>query len=661
MATATPYQQLEQEFRRLHAFRGVLALLRWDAAITMPRASADVRGDQLAALEIETHTLLVSPRISRLLDRADAGARSLAGWQAANLREMRRLHDHAIATPQSLISRMAKAFARSESRWREAREANDFNVLAPQLEETVKLVRSKAELLGQRFSLDPWDALADEFTPGLLSRDIESIFTPLAQRLPGLVTEAIEMQAAAPALPIEGRFSASRQRGSCTDVMKALGFPFDRGRFDESDHPFTEGVPGDIRVTTRFVQRDAFQGLLGALHETGQALYDLGLPAEWVDQPVGQDRGMAIEESQSLLLEMMVGRSRAFVTFLRPLLEKHYGAAGPEWTEDNLYRHLNRVARGTSRKDADELTYQTHIWMRYELERRLLSGELAVKDLRDAWNALSADRLGLVPANDVEGCLQDIHWAIGSFGHFPSYGVGAVIAGQLWETIREQHAGHRGGNRRGAVRQPAGVAARARARDGREPRRTAARAARDRPAAVRRAVPALPGAQVPRGILECRHDSGDHRNLRKFPPPRGPHPRPGRKGDRGLQHDRGGRPRDGLPVRRQGFVHAPRHAALAAARRARGFRALRREPRPEAARLSRARAARLPRIARRALAHHRAGHLFRRPARDPRGAHAMRAVQPPAPGSALPLRAGAADSRASRSAITATTSSRRCS
>ena len=201
--------------------------------------------------------------------------------------------------------------------------------------------------------------------------------------------------------------------------MKALGFPFDRGRFDESDHPFTEGVPGDIRVATKFALKDPFQGLLGALHETGQALYDLGLPSEWVDQPVGQDRGMAMEESQSLLLEMMVGRSRAFVTYLRPLLEKHYGAAGPEWTEENLYRYLNRVARGPNRMDADELTYQTHIWMRYELERRLLSGELAVKDLREAWNALSSDRLGLVPASDLEGCLQDIHWAIGLVRPFP--------------------------------------------------------------------------------------------------------------------------------------------------------------------------------------------------------------------------------------------------
>jgi carboxypeptidase Taq len=422
-------------------FRGVLALLRWDAAVTMPRGSADVRGDQLAALQVECHSLLVAPKIARLLDRADASARSLAAWQAANLREMRRLHDHAIATPPSLIARMAKAFARAEARWREAREQNDFNVLVPQLEETIKLVRSKAELLAQRFSLDPWDALADEFTPGLLSRDIEAIFTPLIRRLPGLVTEAIELQAENPAIRIEGRFSVSRQRGLCIDVMKALGFPFDRGRFDESDHPFTEGVPGDIRVTTKYELKDPLQGLLGALHETGQALYDLGLPAEWVDQPVGQDRGMALEESQSLLLEMVVGRSRAFVTFLRPLLEKHYGAAGPEWTEENLYRHLNRVGRGPSRMDADELTYQTHIWMRYELERRLLSGELAVKDLRDAWNALSGDRLGIVPASDLEGCLQDIHWAIGSFGHFPSYGVGAVIAGQLWETIREEIPG----------------------------------------------------------------------------------------------------------------------------------------------------------------------------------------------------------------------------
>jgi len=188
-------------------------------------------------------------------------------------------------------------------------------------------------------------------------------------------------------LPIAGKFSAAKQRALAVEIMKAVGFPFDRGRLDESEHPFTEGVPGDVRVTTRFDTAEPFSGLLGALHETGHAMYDVGLPVEFADQPVGRDRGMALEESQSLLMEMIVCRSRAFVTYLRPLLEKHFGVSGPEWSEENLYAHLTRVKRGLIRVDADELTYPVHIHLRYELENQLLGGKLAVRDLRDAWNA----------------------------------------------------------------------------------------------------------------------------------------------------------------------------------------------------------------------------------------------------------------------------------
>jgi carboxypeptidase Taq len=220
------------------------------------------------------------------------------------------------------------------------------------------------------------------------------------------------------------------------EIMKAIGFPFDRGRLDESEHAFTEGVPGDIRVTTRFDTADVFTGLLGALHETGHAMYDLGLPKDLRDQPVGQDRGMALEESQSLLIEMIVCRSRPFVEYLKPLLEKHFGVTGPEWTVDNLYGHLTRVRRSLIRVDADELTYPLHIMLRYELEKKLLSGELAVRELPEAWNAGMEQRLGIRPANDSEGCLQDIHWAVGSFGYFPSYALGAVIAAQLYESLR---------------------------------------------------------------------------------------------------------------------------------------------------------------------------------------------------------------------------------
>jgi carboxypeptidase Taq len=433
---ASPYEQLEQEFRRLHAFRGALSLLRWDAAVMMPRGSADVRGEQLAALETEHHALLTTPKVARLLERAEAAASQLDDWPLANLHEMRRQRDHAIATPPSLIARLAKATARAEVYWVEARKAGDFKILAPHLEEVVHLVRDKAALLGQARGLAPYDALVDGFTPGVTMADIDTIFKALSRKLPGLINQAIEVQAAHAPVPLAGKFTAARQRSLCVDVLKALGFPFDRGRLDESEHPFTEGVPGDIRVTTRFDLSDPFSGLLGAVHETGHAMYDLGLPVKWRDQPVGRDRGLALEESQSLLFEMNLCRSRSFVKYLRPLLEKYLQVSGPEWEEGNLYRHLIRVRRSTIRMDADELTYPVHIMLRYELEKKILEGSLPVADLPEAWNANLEQRLNIRPGSDVDGCLQDIHWAVGHFGYFPSYALGAVIAGQLNEAMR---------------------------------------------------------------------------------------------------------------------------------------------------------------------------------------------------------------------------------
>jgi carboxypeptidase Taq len=435
---ASPYEQLEQEFRRLHAFRGALSLLRWDAAVMMPRGSADVRGEQLAALETEHHALLTTPKVARLLERAEAASSQLEDWPRANLREMRRQRDHAIATPPSLIARLAKATSRAEVFWVEARKANDFKLFAPHLEEVVHLVRDKAALLGQARGLAPYDALVDAFTPGISTADIDTIFKAISRKLPGLINQAIEVQADRAPLPLAGKFTVSRQRALALDVLKALGFPFDRGRLDESEHPFTEGVPGDIRVTTRFDASDPFSGLLGAVHETGHAMYDLGLPQKWRDQPVGRDRGLALEESQSLLFEMNLCRSRAFVIYLKPLLEKYLQVSGPEWSEENLYRLLVRVRRSLIRMDADELTYPVHIMLRYDLERRILEGSLPVADLPEAWNENLEQRLNIRPSNDVEGCLQDIHWAVGHFGYFPSYALGAVIAAQLNEALRAE-------------------------------------------------------------------------------------------------------------------------------------------------------------------------------------------------------------------------------
>jgi carboxypeptidase Taq len=341
----TVYQQLEQNsaaFTPSAPFRSAV-----DVAVMMARGAEARRAIRRSN---RVHALLTAPKIIRLLDRAQANAQGLEDWHVANLREMRRQRDHAIATPQALISRLARVTARAEVKWLEARQQNNFELFAPHLEEVVALVRDKATLLGQALNLQPYDALVDEYSPGITTQDIDTMFKALSRKLPGLINDVIELQSRQTLLPLAGKFTPARQRQLVVDVMRALGFPFDRGRLDESDHPFTEGVPGDIRITTRFDQSDPFMGLLGVLHESGHAMYDLGLPQAWRDQPVGRDRGMALEESQSLLLEMIIGRSRAFVRYIKPLLEKNFGVTGPEWEVENLYRHLNRVRSADPRR-----------------------------------------------------------------------------------------------------------------------------------------------------------------------------------------------------------------------------------------------------------------------------------------------------------------------
>lgn len=435
----SPYQQLAQEFRRLHAFRSTIGILHWDTSVMMPRGSAEVRGEQMAVLQIECHTLLTAPKVSRLLDRADANADSLDQWQLANLREMRRERDHAIAMPHALVSRLAKATATAEVKWVEAKQQNSFALFAPHLEEVVALVRDKARVLSKALNLPPYDALVDEFSPGLSTADIDKIFTALSRRLPQLIQAAVDLQAQAPPLPLSAKISVTKQKQLAMELMKNLGFAFDRGRLDESEHPFTGGTPGDIRVTTNFAAHDPVSGLMGVIHETGHAMYESGLPHEWRDQPVGRDRGMAVHESQSLLLEMIVGRSKPFIHYLQSLMAKHWNVSGAEWQPDNLYRLLNRVQRGLIRIDADELTYPVHIMLRYELEQRIFDNQLRVADLPNAWNEAMEARLGVRPGSDAEGCLQDIHWAGGAFGYFPSYAIGVVLAGQLYSALRTDY------------------------------------------------------------------------------------------------------------------------------------------------------------------------------------------------------------------------------
>ena len=320
--------------------------------------------------------------------------------------------------------------------WRSAVEQDDFNVLAPHLEKVIAVVREKGRILSDALDCSPYDALLDDHDPGRTTIEVNRIFLKLKGDLPPLIASILERQSACPPMEFTTPISVARQKELGRKIMKAVGFPFHKGRLDESLHPFTEGTAEDIRITSRFDTNNFLTGLMGVLHETGHAMYDYGLPAQWATQPVGRDRGMAIHESQALFLEMMIGRSRAFMNFCAPVAARTFATRGAQWSADNLYRLATRVKRSFIRMDADEVTYPLHVMLRWELEQDLFSGALEVRHLPQAWNDKMRLYLGVVPERDTVGCLQDSHWPLGYFGYFSTYMMGIVIAAQLFAVVQ---------------------------------------------------------------------------------------------------------------------------------------------------------------------------------------------------------------------------------
>ncbi len=434
--TRSPYELLEERFRRLAHLRGALAVLEWDSATMMPSGGAGSRAEQVAALRVVAHGVLADPTLAELLAAAEAASGALDPWQRANLTEMRHEWRNATALDERLVEAFSRATSACEMVWRKARARNSFATLRPHLETVVTLVREIAAAKAAAFGLEPYDALLESYESGVRCAMIEPLFAELESYLPGLLAEVLARQESAPPLPLEGPFPIGAQRALGRDLMALLGFDFEHGRLDVSLHPFTGGVADDVRITTRYHKDRFIDALMGVLHETGHALYERGLPEGWRQQPVGKARGMAIHESQSLLIEMQVCRSREFIELLAPRLRAAFGTDGPAWQSENLRRHLQRVARGLIRVDADEVTYPLHIILRYRLEKALLGGDLAVADLPGAWRAEMARLVGVTPPDDKDGCLQDIHWPDGDFGYFPTYTLGAIAAAQLFDSAR---------------------------------------------------------------------------------------------------------------------------------------------------------------------------------------------------------------------------------
>ncbi len=433
-SSSTAYGQLRALFTRLSRFDHLSAISGWDMQTMMPPGGNKARSEALAELSVLKHQILTAQKTGELLDRAQQEA--LDEFDRANLFEMRRQYDNAVLVPEALVEAKSLAGARCEHAWRVQRPANDWEGFSDNLRQVVKLSREEAQIRAQAAGVSRYDALLNLYEPGMRSSDLDRIFGDLKTWLPDLLQKVVAKQQQEPCLIPQGPFDVDTQRKLSLSVMKLLSFDFDGGRVDVSAHPFCGGVPEDVRITTRYNEKEFLTALLGIVHETGHARYEQNLPREWLGQPVAQARSTAIHESQSLFFEMQLARGSDFLKVLRPLIVNQFGEQ-PALEESNFIRLNQRVKPGLIRVDADEVSYPAHVILRYEIERALIEGEIEVEDIPALWNEKMHSYLGLDTVGDYRnGCMQDIHWTDGAFGYFPTYTLGAMYAAQLFDSAR---------------------------------------------------------------------------------------------------------------------------------------------------------------------------------------------------------------------------------
>ncbi len=428
------YEELVARSKELYTIGSIDSLVSWDQQVNMPPKGISHRARMMSYLAQVTHQKATDPRFGELLDIA--GAAEWPAGQAACLREWRRSYDLETKLPEELVKRRAELTANAAAVWEKARPENDFPAFAPYLSQLVDLSREMADLLG--WQGERYDALLDLYEPGLTTVRCEALFgelrdalVPLLQRIQGSPRQPDER------LFGDARFSQEAQRRLGIEMSKALGFDYEAGRLDISAHPFTSHVfPGDVRLTTRYSEQEPFQSIMGTIHEAGHGMYEQGLPLEQLGTPLAQTVSLGLHESQSRFFENNIGRSRAFWRYWFPRFRSEFGDALAGVQFDDFYALLNRVQPSLIRVEADEVTYNLHIMVRFELERDLLRGKMQSSDLPDAWVERYRQYLGIAVPNHRLGVLQDVHWAWGSFGYFPTYSLGTIYAGQLEAALR---------------------------------------------------------------------------------------------------------------------------------------------------------------------------------------------------------------------------------
>lgn len=431
------YDELIKLARDANLLTTTMGLLHWDQETMMPAKGVEYRSRQIAIIARLAHERATDPRIGELLDQCAAN-KSLTSDklspEAVNIRELRRIYDRKTKLPADLIEEEARLASMGQHTWAEARRNSDFTHFQPLLEQFVALLRRKAECFGWDKAGEPWDALAEDYEPGATAKEIEKVFAPLRTRLVSLLGDLMASKT-----PPSDRFNTTKlpieqQKKFMRFAAESIGFDFSRGRIDISTHPFCGGTHcNDVRITTRYHEDNVNDALGSTMHECGHGIYEQGLPWSFVGLPMGESVSLGIHESQSRMWENQVGRSEAFWQWLHPKLKDFFGDAVKGLSLNEVYGGANIVKPDFIRVEADEATYNMHIMVRFEIERALMKGDLAVKDVPGVWNEKYREYLDIEVPSDAKGCLQDVHWSMGSMGYFPTYTFGNLYAAQFFE------------------------------------------------------------------------------------------------------------------------------------------------------------------------------------------------------------------------------------
>jgi carboxypeptidase Taq len=435
--------------QELKDLSGVIGLATWDQETYLPPRAAEARAQQLSTLQALYHERLVDPALGDALAWAGAQGEALGADPRAMVRVLAHERERAVRVPARLVRALAEAQGRALTAWREAREARDFGRFRPALGEVLALRREQADAYGH--AGERYDALLEGYEPGMRVSRLTPVLEALRERLVPLVG-ALTARPPPPDVLAGKRFDTEAQWRFTLELLAAMGFDLEAGRQDRSVHPFTGGThPLDVRLTTRLYEELPLSSVFSTIHEAGHGLYEQGFAPELHRTPLAAAPSMGLHESQSRLWENLVGRSRAFWTHWLPRLAAHFPAQLSGVGLDAFLGTVNRVEPSLVRVEADEVTYNLHVVLRYELELLLVKDQLPLEELPAEWNARMERYLGVRPAHDTEGVLQDIHWAWGEFGYFPTYALGNLYAASLYRAAAAQLPGLEEGLGRGEL------------------------------------------------------------------------------------------------------------------------------------------------------------------------------------------------------------------